>query len=180
MNSFHGLLDVPRMPLASDLLTQARLLAMHEPRRPRQASLRRAVSTAYYALFHLLIEDAVRLLGPKKPDGLRLLMRRAFDHREMQDVCKSFSQTPAASVRHLLSAPLSAPMKSIARTFVELQKARHIADYDRSVDVTRAEVLSHITNAERAFLDWRAERGTPNAQLFLASLAFNKRWDRRL
>ena len=30
-----------------------------EPRNPKQASLRRALSTAYYALFHLLISEAV-------------------------------------------------------------------------------------------------------------------------
>ena len=33
---------------------------MKEPRRPKQASLRRAVSAACYALFHLLVDDAER------------------------------------------------------------------------------------------------------------------------
>jgi hypothetical protein len=38
------------MPYAHDLLEQAKHLANREKKRPRQASLRRAVSTAYYAL----------------------------------------------------------------------------------------------------------------------------------
>lgn len=50
------------MSLHGDLLAQARSLLRREPRRPKQASLRRAVSTAYYALFHLLIHEATRML----------------------------------------------------------------------------------------------------------------------
>jgi len=45
------------MALADDLLEQAHHLAKREPKRPRQASLRRAVSTAYYSLVHLLISS---------------------------------------------------------------------------------------------------------------------------
>lgn len=51
--------DVP-VALANDLLEQAYHLARKEPKRPRQASLRRAISTSYYALFHLLISEATR------------------------------------------------------------------------------------------------------------------------
>ena len=47
------------MPFAEDLVEQAYHLANREPTNPKQASLRRAVSTAYYAPFHLLIDDAV-------------------------------------------------------------------------------------------------------------------------
>ena len=47
------------MPFPDDLLEQAYDLAQKEPANPKQASLRRAVSTAYYSLFHLLIDEAV-------------------------------------------------------------------------------------------------------------------------
>ena len=51
------------MTLAADLLEQARHLVRWESREPLgQASLRRGVSTAYYALFHLLIEDAAAMV----------------------------------------------------------------------------------------------------------------------
>ena len=43
------------MAYADDLLELAKHLANLEPVNPRQACMRRAVSTAYYALFHLLI-----------------------------------------------------------------------------------------------------------------------------
>lgn len=46
------------MALCDDLLEQAFHLARREPTRPRQASLRRALSTSYYALFHFLAAEA--------------------------------------------------------------------------------------------------------------------------
>jgi len=63
------------MSLPHDLLAQARLLATKEPRRPKDASLRRAVSTAYYALFHLLTDEASRfLISGSSRDPLRNLV----------------------------------------------------------------------------------------------------------
>ena len=46
------------MAYANDLLELAQHLAKLDSENPRQACLRRAVSTAYYALFHLLIAEA--------------------------------------------------------------------------------------------------------------------------
>jgi hypothetical protein len=57
--------------LHRELLSQAYHLATKEPKNPRQASLRRAVSSAYYALFHLLLYEATHMLFPAKPIGLR-------------------------------------------------------------------------------------------------------------
>ncbi|MYK85141.1 MAG: hypothetical protein F4025_01730 [Synechococcus sp. SB0669_bin_7] len=46
------------MSLAADLLQQARHLINRDLRRPRQANLRRSISTAYYSLFSLLVDAA--------------------------------------------------------------------------------------------------------------------------
>jgi hypothetical protein len=46
------------MVFADDLLEQAYHLLNEDGDPPKQASPRRAVSTACYALFHLLIEDS--------------------------------------------------------------------------------------------------------------------------
>jgi uncharacterized protein (UPF0332 family) len=58
------------MSLHNDFLEQARFLAMREARRPKQASLRRAVSTAYYALFHLLASEVAErmIIGPEREE----------------------------------------------------------------------------------------------------------------
>ncbi len=65
------------MGLSQDLLDLADHLSRRERRKPRQASLRRAVSTAYYALFHLLIEDAIKRWSGHK--NSRLGLARAFE-----------------------------------------------------------------------------------------------------
>ena len=51
------------MAFADDLPKDAYHLAGRGGKNPRQSSLRRAVSTAYYAVFHLLISDFVGELG---------------------------------------------------------------------------------------------------------------------
>ncbi len=61
------------MSLHDDLLIQATHLATLETTRPKQASLRRAVSTAYYALFHFLIDAmAAQTAGANKRLRLRI------------------------------------------------------------------------------------------------------------
>ncbi len=66
------------MALAEDLLKQAFLLLNKESKNPTQASLRRAVSTAYYALFHLLIQEASANWSRL---DTRDYLARAFEHR---------------------------------------------------------------------------------------------------
>ena len=48
------------MPLHDDLLKLAKELVDRNPAAPVEADLRRGVSTAYYALFHLLVHDQVQ------------------------------------------------------------------------------------------------------------------------
>ena len=110
------------MALEHDLLRQSRLLAQHEPRRPKQASLRRAVSVAYYALFHLLTSEAANRLvtGPDR-DDLRATLRRAFEHNEMKDACKEISSIGAGKLRRCLGGTtVPAPLVSVAVSFMNL------------------------------------------------------------
>jgi hypothetical protein len=78
--------------LPEHLLEQARHLAGRERTRPRQASLRRALSTAYYALFHFLIREAVRQIGPNLSEENYNRAYRWFDHGAMIRVARAFSQ----------------------------------------------------------------------------------------
>ena len=71
------------MPFPNDLLEQARHLANREPKRPKQASLRRAVSAAYYTLFHLLCIETAR--NWKRP-AERGTLARMLEHLPMSRV----------------------------------------------------------------------------------------------
>jgi uncharacterized protein (UPF0332 family) len=68
------------MAYADDLLKDARHLAKRGGKHPKQSSLRRAVSTAYYAAFHLLVADFVA--NWRTPDQ-RARLGRMFEHRRM-------------------------------------------------------------------------------------------------
>jgi hypothetical protein len=85
------------MALSDDLLEQANHLANREPKRPRQASLRRAVSTAYYSLFHLLVSSAI---SQWKSPQQRAQMARGFEHRAMKEASKKipYKQVDPADV----------------------------------------------------------------------------------
>ena len=66
------------MPLHGDLLEQAEHLARREKQRPKQASLRRAISTAYYALFHLLVDAGTRSVGTRGREPMRRQLARMW------------------------------------------------------------------------------------------------------
>lgn len=166
------------MTLAADLLAQAKHLATKETRRPRQASLRRAVSATYYALFHMLVQDAVRrLMGGKDRLAIRNCLSRAFDHGTMKQVSQQFADgnlSPKLSPG-LNGEPLQDELRRVARAFVSLQQYRHEADYNMERSFTRLEVLRVVSRAHAAFSDWRSVRGSIQADTFLVGLlAFDK------
>lgn len=165
------------MALHHDLLEQAEHLARREKKKPRQASLRRAVSTAYYALFHMLLDEAARILFPNAPPELRQRGARAFAHGEMKSACQAFVR-PTGGITNLTTSPLAQEINSVASALVELQEARHKADYDLTEAFDRVQVLSRVEQARKALNDWRAVRGTPNANVFLAALLVHNKWNK--
>src|ERR1700682_5193702 len=98
------------MAFADDLLKQAYHLANKEKKNPKQASLRRAVSTAYYALFHLLIDEAVGNWSVARQRGV---LARTFDHGKMKSVCEAL----VTSFYKGGSPPAGVQLKNVARTF---------------------------------------------------------------
>ena len=160
------------MNLHNELLRQARHLATKEPRRPLQASLRRAVSAAYYALFHLLVDDAVRRMVAAHRHPLRDCLRRAFDHGTMRRVAQQFAASSVAPrlTPGLQGEPLQPELELVAATFVDLQHARHEADYNTAWRSTRPDALGLIEQTEDAFACWRSVRRTPQADTFLFGL----------
>jgi uncharacterized protein (UPF0332 family) len=171
------------MSLAEELLTHARFLANLDPRTTSQANIRRAISAAYYAVFHLIAADVGAQVSPDLPAGLRERTQRALDHRQMLKVAKAFSQAGASRAKDLpddivLPVPVSQELASISNSFKELQEARHTADYDvlQLLDPAYAQTL--VQQAEKIFQDWKTERNSRNAPVFLAALMFGKDWNK--
>jgi hypothetical protein len=159
------------------LIEQAQHLATRERGKPRQVSLRRAISAAYYALFHLLINEAALRLFPNSPERLRMQARRAFAHRDMKNACQEIAK-PSRLLLPLVVLLLEADLKSVADIFVELQELRHFADYDLSQSFSRIEVLGIVAKANSAISAWTNIRNVPNANVFLAALLLNNRWNK--
>jgi hypothetical protein len=112
---------LPAWKLVFDQLENAELLATSGRTRPRQAALRRAVSTSYYALFQALCELTARnLVGWRTPwDGFTPVFR-SVEHARARAVLGSL-RTPH---------PLGAEVERIGIAFRELQDAREWADYN--------------------------------------------------
>jgi hypothetical protein len=168
------------MPFSDDLLSQSRVLAAADARgRPKQANLRRAVSTAYYALFHFLIDEACRSMVGAGGDrrSLRGVLARAFDHRVMRDQSAAFaSGNPSPKLTPALDAAgVPADLRDIADSFRTLQLNRHRADYNVLLRFNRTETVRLIDQSAVAMQRWAAVRGTAAGRLFLVALLVGDR-----
>ncbi len=128
------------------LIETARTLAgvRHtRPERPRQSDLRRAVSTAYYAVFHALAQQNADLLvgstGAVRSERAWVQAYRAIDHKGARTACKDAR-----------SLGFPAGIVTFAETFIALQKRREDADYDPTSRLTKAEALAAIEEAQTA------------------------------
>lgn len=165
------------MSLYDDFLEQADHLARRDPRRPKQASLRRAISAAYYALFHLLVKEATAALvsDPK----LRQLVPRSFDHSEMKQGCRPFAAGALPDHLKAITAPaVPTDLKKVAEEFIEMQQKRHAADYNVSQVFLRADTVADIQRVRYAFEAWLRVRDQQIAVVFLVNLLLGSKWKR--
>ena len=138
-----------------DLLETARRLAQPGESQPTQADLRRAVSTAYYALFHCLAAAAADLLtGSSSHSPEWRQVYRALEHGKAKRACRQQGAMQAFPME----------IHRFGKTFVELQDARHEAYYALEGQYRKPDVLAIITRAEEAIdrfeqADVRRRRG---------------------
>ena len=125
----------------SDLIDTALLLVEGRGRKgkPRQADLKRAMSTAYYAMFHALCRNcADSVVGKRKSlrsQSAWLQAYRAVNHGHAKGQCSNMGKFPK-------------DIQSFAASFVILQEKRHQADYDPVHKLKRADVLTQIRTAK--------------------------------
>ena len=161
------------------MLELADKLARMERTRPKQVSLRRSVSTAYYALFHLLTSDSIAILAPNVTSAASGRLQRWFDHGEMKKVAGMFSSpTLQKQFATLVQAPPSLDLQTVALNFVSLQQARHEADYDMNLQLDRSAVLDYLQSAWDAFEAWNRICRSHEANVFALALLSPKLFDR--
>lgn len=159
------------MAYHDELLQQAKELVHKNPNDPTQADLRRSVSSAYYALFHLLIFEACLNWSN---DISRPGLARMFDHGVMKKVSKKVidpSKSPYAAEDPIIVGKL----RSFAGIFIQLQEQRHEADYNLKDPWTLTQSLKEMLAANQAFIVWREIRTEKISQDYLVSLLIRPR-----
>ncbi len=107
--------------MIDDLLDIADQLTGRDKGKPRQASLRRAMSSAYYAVFNALAwMCADTLVGTRIDWQTSRIIYRSLDHEALRRVFQQARDEKAFG-------PVA---KQLSPVLLELQEARERADYD--------------------------------------------------
>jgi hypothetical protein len=154
----------------NDLLDQADLLVNYigmPSGRPLQVNLRRAISNAYYALFHFAMRAGADMaVGASTRRNVPQLYARAYrsiNHNELRDRSGEVrARTTSANIRAFVDAT------------IELQKARHDGDYDPFYRATKTIANEKIQMARDAIAAFEAATADEQ-KACLAFLLFKER-----
>ena len=147
-----------------DLIETARGLTELSPRRPSQANLRRAVSTAYYAMFHCLAACAANSLIGRARGSAWHQTYRALEHGRARRACEDKGAMAA----------FPAEMRRFAVTFTALQKLRQNADYALDVRYGKADVRATIDTVEDTIAGFE-QSDARHRRAFVAHVLFRRR-----
>ncbi len=162
---------------ARDLLAHAEdLVSLGRPGALPHVNLRRAISAAYYGLFHQLLTDAAdSLVGrTKRSEPAYSIVYRAFEHRRMRDRASRAINLSEKLRASLGIATFSPSIREGATAFVALQTERHRADYDPAYRPSLETARAQINIARDALADF-ASAAKSEYQLFLLLLLFDPR-----
>ena len=138
--------------------------------KPRSTNLRRAVSTAYYAMFHCLSGScADTLMGglhAGRGTDAWILTYRALNHRSAKARCSNKENLKQ----------FSAHIRVFAETFARMQEHRHHADYAPDAGFRKSEAIQRINEAENAIRNFEKE-SLAERRAFAAYILFKGRED---
>ena len=160
------------------LFEQAGKLISPPAGRPRQVDVRRAISAAYYAIFHATITAAVdQLIGVTSRDQSRYgLAYRSVHHAWLRDLCREIQKSTLSNKFKPYTPPsgFDPNITAFAAAVVELQEKRHSADYDVMIRMNRSDAALAIATAEAA-LNRFSKASEPQRLAFLSLLLFPPR-----
>lgn len=151
-----------------EMLAAARLLVARGARprgRMPAALVRRSISTAYYALFHFLLDEATcRIVGAGGPyTRRRRTVARAFSHMGMRQALERVQKAAVPPALQAYFGVAHSPLfaRNMAKAFARAQELRHEADYDLNASLSETDALLLIAGVEAAIAEWQGERGRP-------------------
>ena len=142
-----------------ELIRASRLLASGQP---SQEALRRAVSTADYAMFHALATSNADLIaGPKT-------QANQSDWTTTYRSLRHFrAENPLYGWPHLFSQPI----QNFAVIIAGIKRQRENADYNPNVTFVQNQVITWIERAQQAIIDFNAASPQERAMVAVATLA---------
>lgn len=150
----------------AELLTHASRLANSSA----EVDRRRAVSAAYYALFHTMAWSAARLIAGSS-NALAAATVRAVEHKVVANVSQGYvNRKPKLGDLRLTIA---------AEVFIELQSARYEADYDLSTEFNSIKTSELVGKAAPVILSWPVEVPNDEWREFLVKILLGARLGRR-
>jgi hypothetical protein len=142
-----------------------------------EADLRRGISTAYYAVFHMLINEVTSSFVIAS--AFRSRVARALQHGPMKGVCvrynpekpnKKSGNYETVEADGFPAQTLTPELRKVAEAFVQLHAAREEADYDGGTTVQPTAAATAVQWAEDAFQAWIIAQTDPSSNTFLQEL----------
>lgn len=159
------------------LFEQAEKLIAPQAGRPRQADVRRAISAAYYAIFHAVITAAAdQFIGvTNRGEPRYALAYRSVDHGWLRKLCEEVQKpTLSGRFRRYVPSGFGENIAAFAAATEDLQQKRHAADYDVMIRANRSDASLAIHTARTA-LGRFDNAGRPERLAFLSFLLFPPR-----
>ncbi len=151
-----------------NFISTARELIPTGQGKPRNTNLRRAVSTAYYAMFHCLAHScADTLIGglhAGRGTDAWILTYRALNHGSTKAKCQD-----EQSLRQF-----SESIREFAKMFARMQEHRHRADYAPDAGLRKSEAIQRIDEAGNAIRNFEGE-SLAERRAFAAYILFKGR-----
>lgn len=146
--------------------------------RPAPSDLRRATSTAYYAVFHQLVRHSASDFLPSGSEDEIAEIAGWYTHTGVLDAAglvlgaatgkplpqvKKADRTGVMAIRSAGGGTVPTELVTVADAFQTLQAARHSADYDGNYDPVRAVTVNHVQDADAVLRASRSLWGSGGA-----------------
>jgi hypothetical protein len=142
-----------------------------------ETDLRRAVSAAYYGVFHFTLSAlADWIVGSANRSTERyVLVYRSVDHKVLRALCDQFrGATLNAAIQPFEPTGGFGPIGDFARAVLNLFELRILADYNPARQLSHTDALGAVSSARPAVANFQAAT-QKQQEAFLTLLAFRPR-----
>lgn len=117
---------------------------------PRKVDLRRAVSSAYYSVFHELCQQAANAFAGNSRAWA--VFYRSLSHGDVRKRCEDLGRDPLPDklIRLFGRKAFDAELQKFAGALVELQISRHSCDYDPDFKIVKSDAEQALDAAAQA------------------------------